>query len=182
MILAYGAQRLRIVNDSGTILLAEDREEDIILIQKAFERGKILNPLHVVRNGEEAINYLAGIGRFSDRVRYPFPILVLLDLKMPAVDGFEVLRWIKSQPTLSPLRVVVLTSSDDIRDVNLAYQLGATSFLVKPLDFNHTIAMTETIMDYWLEINTASGPQRLAAPAEENPQEKGTGSGSIRSP
>ncbi len=165
------------MNDSATILLAEDREEDVILIQKAFARGNIRNPLQVVRNGEEAINYLAGVGRFSDRVHYPFPVLVLLDLKMPRVDGFEVLRWIKSQPYLSALRVVVLTSSEDIRDVNLAYQLGATSFLVKPLDFNSTVAMTETILDYWLGVNMASGPPRLAAPPTENPQSEATDSG-----
>jgi CheY-like chemotaxis protein len=181
MILVYDAQRTKTVNDSATILLVEDREEDVILIQKAFERGKIPNPLQVVRNGEDAINYLAGIGRFSDRLRYPFPLLVLLDLKMPAVDGFEVLRWIKSQQTLGPLRVVVLTSSENIRDVSLAYQLGATSFLVKPLDFNHTVAMTETIMDYWLGINVPSGP-RHAGPVDENRQKNGSDSAPTTSP
>jgi CheY-like chemotaxis protein len=164
------------MNDSATILLAEDREEDVILIQKAFERGKIRNPLAVVRHGEEAISYLAGIGRFSDRQRYPFPVLVLLDLKMPRVDGFDVLRWIKRQPALAAVRVVVLTSSEDIRDVNLAYQLGATSILVKPLDFNSTGAMTETILDYWLGINMASGPPRLAAPSDKKPQIEGQSS------
>jgi CheY-like chemotaxis protein len=181
MIFGYDAQRIRTVNDSATILLVEDREEDVILIQKAFERGKIRNPLHVVRNGEDAINYLAGIGRFSDRLRYPFPLLVLLDLKMPGVDGFEVLRWIKSQPTLSTLRVVVLTSSENIRDVSLAYQLGATSFLVKPLDFNNTVSMTETIMDYWLGINVSSGP-RHTGPVEENRQKNGTDPASTTGP
>jgi CheY-like chemotaxis protein len=164
------------MNDAGTILLAEDREEDVILIRKAFERGKIPNPLSVVRNGEEAISYLAGAGRFSDRVRHPFPVLLLLDLNMPGTDGFDVLRWVKRQPFLSGLRVVVLTSSEDIRDVNLAYQLGATSFLVKPLDFNNTVIMAETIMDYWLGINMAAGPPRLAAPPETNPQNKATDS------
>jgi CheY-like chemotaxis protein len=170
------------MNDAGMILLVEDREEDVILIQKAFERGKIRNPLQIVRNGEEAINYLSGIGRFSDRLRYPFPVLVLLDLKMPRIDGFEVLRWIKSQPCFSALRVVVLTSSEDIRDVNLAYKLGATSFLVKPLDFNSTVAMTETILDYWLGINMASGPPRLASPPPPKPQLEDTSSESTTDP
>jgi CheY-like chemotaxis protein len=146
------------MNDAGIILLAEDREEDVILIKKAFAKANIRNPLSVVHNGEEAINYLAGAGQFSDRRQYPFPVLLLLDLKMPRVDGFEVLRWIKSQPSLSALRVVVLTSSGDIRDVNRAYELGANSFLVKPLDFYNTIAMAETILDYWLSTNTCSGP------------------------
>lgn len=146
------------MNDAATILLAEDREEDIILIRKAFEKGGIRNPLFIVRNGEEAINYLTGVARFSDRSQYPLPALLLLDLKMPGTDGFDVLRWIKTQPDLASLRVVVLTSSQDVRDVNKAYQLGANSFLVKPLDFHDTVAMAETIMDYWLSTNMASGP------------------------
>jgi CheY-like chemotaxis protein len=154
------------LNDAATILLAEDREEDIILIQKAFEKAGIRNPLFTVRNGEEAINYLTAVGRFSDRHHYPLPALLLLDLKMPGTDGFDVLRWLRTQPDLASLRVVVLTSSDDIRDVNKAYQLGANSFLVKPLDFHNTVAMAETIMDYWLKINMASGPSTMTSPVE----------------
>jgi CheY-like chemotaxis protein len=146
------------MNDIATILLAEDREDDIVLIQRAFAKGGIRNPLFVVRNGEEAINYLAGLGCFSDRLLYPLPALLLLDLKMPRADGFEVLRWLQTQPGLAPLRVIVLTSSEDVRDVTKAYQLGANSFLVKPLDFQNTVAMVETITDYWLTINMTSGP------------------------
>ena len=161
------------MNDAGIILLAEDREEDIILIKKAFAKAKIRNPLSIVQNGEEAINYLSGLGQFSNRRQYPFPVLLLLDLKMPRVDGFEVLRWIKSQPSLCALRVVVLTSSEDIRDVNKAYQLGANSFLVKPLDFYNTVAMAETILDYWLSTNMCSGPSptasRLESPGAKEP-------------
>ena len=156
------------MNDAATILLAEDREEDVILIRKAFEKAGIRNPLFIVRNGEEAINYLTGVARFSDRRQYPLPALLLLDLKMPGADGFDVLRWLKTQPDLVPLRVVVLTSSEDIRDVNKAYQLGANSFLVKPLDFHNTVAMAETIMDYWLRTNMASGPSPMASPVEES--------------
>jgi CheY-like chemotaxis protein len=146
------------MNDSATILLAEDREDDIILVQKAFEKGRILNPLFVVRDGEEAINYLTGIFPFSDRVRFPIPVVLLLDLKMPRVDGFEVLRWLKTQPGLVTTRVVVLTSSEDIRDVRKAYQLGANSFLVKPLDFRNTPALVETITDYWLRMSITPNP------------------------
>jgi len=141
------------MNDSATILLAEDREDDIILVQKAFEKGRVLNPLFVVHDGEEVINYLSGVFPFSDRDRFPIPALLLLDLKMPRTDGFDVLRWLKTQSNLATLRVVVLTSSEDVRDVSKAYQLGANSFLVKPLDFENTVAMVETITDYWLRIN-----------------------------
>jgi CheY-like chemotaxis protein len=146
------------MNDGATILLAEDREDDIILVQRAFERGGIRNPLFVVRDGEEAINYLSGVFPFSDRVSFPIPALLLLDLKMPRVDGFDILRWLKTQPDLATIRVVVLTSSDDIRDVTKAYQLGANSFLIKPLDFHNTVALAETITDYWLRITVNPGP------------------------
>jgi CheY-like chemotaxis protein len=157
------------MNVAATILLAEDREDDIVLIQRAFEKGGIRNPLIVVRDGEEAINYLTGVVPFSDRERFPIPALLLLDLKMPRMDGFEVLGWLKTQPGLAALRVVVLTSSEDIGDVTKAYQLGANSFLVKPLDFHNTVAMVETITDYWLGIKIAS-PGSPATPPLENLQ------------
>src|SRR5438105_2858307 len=120
------------MSEYAVILVAEDREDDIILIRRAFARARVVNPIHVVRDGEEALAYLKGEGKYGNRREYPLPELLLLDLKMPRMDGFEVLRWVRSQPDLRLLRVVVLTSSEDVRDVNLAYQLGANSFLVKP--------------------------------------------------
>src|SRR5262249_7704465 len=104
--------------ETKVILLAEDREDDILLITEAFSRAWIDNPIQVVRDGEEAINYLDGKGKYAVRSEYPLPTLLLLDLKMPRADGFDVLQWIRSQPSLSNLVVVVLTSSEDIRDVN----------------------------------------------------------------
>src|SRR5437879_9371695 len=118
--------------DQAIILLAEDREDDVLLIRKAFSKANISNPLQVVRDGEEAIAYLSGEGKYSNRAEYPFPDLVLLDLKMPRLDGFGVWKWIRAQPGLEGLRVLVLTSSEDMRDINRAYGLGARSFLVKP--------------------------------------------------
>src|SRR5207245_7487111 len=129
----------------SVILLVEDREDDIILIRRAFTKGNVLNPLQVVRDGDEAIAYLSGQGRYSNRAEYPLPDLVLLDLKMPRVDGFEVIRWIREQPGLKALRFVVLTSSDEMRDVNLAYQLGANSFLVKPVKFADFVQTTRAL-------------------------------------
>src|SRR5882762_10353741 len=111
--------------DHAVILIAEDSEDDIVLIRRAFEKAKVLNPLHFVRDGAEAMAYLKGEGKYANRAEFPLPELLLLDLKMPRVDGFDVLRWIRQQPGLSTLRVVVLTSSEDIRDVNVAYRLGA---------------------------------------------------------
>src|SRR5207249_1366330 len=109
--------------ESQVILLAEDREDDIFFIRRAFDRAGIKNPFHVVRDGEEAIRYLAGNDKYSIRDEYPLPSLLLLDLKMPRADGFDVLRWARCHPTLRSLIIVVLTGSQDIRDVNRAYQL-----------------------------------------------------------
>jgi CheY-like chemotaxis protein len=151
--------------DTPVILVAEDREDEILLLRRAFKHANILNPLQIVRDGEEAVAYLKGEGRFSNRAEYPLPSLMLLDLKMPRKDGFEVLQWIRQQPTLSSLRVVVLTASDEIRDVNMAYQLGANSFLVKPVDFDNFVDVIETLQGYWLWMSQAP---EVSRPPREN--------------
>ena len=134
----------------GVILLVEDREDDVLFTRRAFEKANLLNPLQVVPNGEEAIAYLKGEGKYSERDEFPLPALVLLDLQMPRKNGFEVLKWIREQPDFRALRVVVLTTSDRIQDVNRAYQLGANSFLVKPVDFSNFVELTQSIKGYWL--------------------------------
>src|SRR4051794_24168262 len=116
--------------ETALILLAEDDEDHVLLVRRAFNQARILNPLHVVRDGEQAIAYFKGVGIYANRDEYPLPGLFLLDLKMPRTSGFEVLDWVRSQPSLKALRVIVLTTSADMKDVNRAYQLGATSFLV----------------------------------------------------
>jgi len=135
------------------ILIAEDNDNDIVLLLRAFQKGNLSNPVQVVRDGEEAIAYLQGDGRYQNREEYPLPSLLLLDLKLPRKDGFEVLEWIRRQPGLKALRVVVLTLSEEIRDVNRAYQLGANSFLVKPIDFLDSVALVEAIKSYWLGLS-----------------------------
>jgi CheY-like chemotaxis protein len=117
------------------ILLVEDNEDDVLLIRRAFERAGVDNPLQRTRSGPDAIAYLNGEPPYGNRADHPLPGLVLLDIKLLGMDGFDVLRWIRGQVHFARLCVVMLTSSDEIRDVNLAYQLGANSFLVKPLDF-----------------------------------------------
>ena len=143
-------------------LLVEDDEDHIILFKRAFSKSNVLNPLQVVRNGHEAICYLEGAGRYRDRSTFPLPTLVLLDLKMPGIDGFEVLSWIRQQPALKTLRVIVLTSSDEIRDVNRAYQLGANSFLVKPMDLEDLNRLTQSINGYWVWLDKAPETSRAA--------------------
>lgn len=142
------------------ILLAEDNEDHVLLTRRAFKQAGLVNPLFVVENGEEAVAYLTGEGKFANRNEYPLPTLLLLDLKMPRKDGFEVLEWIRKQPTLAALRVVVLTTSDRILDVNRAYQLGANSFLTKPVDFRDFVQLSSAIKGYWLWMSHAPELER----------------------
>jgi len=140
--------------DAPLILLAEDREDDILLIQKAFAKSTFPYVLCVVRNGEEVLAYLQGEPPYDDRARFPLPALLLLDLKMPRMDGFEVLEWIRQHPSLFALRVVVLTSSQIASDTNRAYEAGANSFLVTPSDFQNYVELTEFINGFWLQFNS----------------------------
>jgi len=158
------------VPDRSVILLVEDQENDVLLIRKAFEKGQILNPLFVVRSGEEAMSYLAGEGKYRNREEYPLPDLMLLDIKMPGSDGFDVLRWVRAQSGFSSLLVVMLTSSDRVYDVNQAYKLGANSFLVKPLDFENYIQTCHVLKQYWLNMNKRPETTRTSdTPNPANP-------------
>src|SRR6267378_6048415 len=158
------------MQEKTVILLAEDREDDVFLIRKSLISAGIPYPVHAVKDGEEAIAYLKGEGRYSNRDEYPLPDLLLLDLKMPRVDGFDVLKWIRQQPGLSSLRVVVLTSSEDIRDVNVAYKLGANSFMVKPMDFQDVVHMSQFLSKYWLQLSKAPETFRQPRHHTSNPE------------
>jgi CheY-like chemotaxis protein len=138
------------VFEHAVILLVEDLEEDILLVRRAFAGASFDNLLHVVRDGEEAIDYLEGHGHYSNREEYPLPQLILLDLKMPKIDGFDVLAWLRQQPGLRAIPVVVLTSYNHSRDVDRAYALGASSFLIKPLDFQQHTHHTKLLHDFWM--------------------------------
>jgi DNA-binding response OmpR family regulator len=134
-----------------TILIAEDDANDVFLLQWAFSKSDIHVNLRFVEDGEAAIRYLES----SDQQQNPTPDLVLLDLKMPRLDGFDVLEWVRLQPRLKRLLVIVLTSSDSLLDVNHAYDLGANSYLVKPFYNEHLIKLVEYLQTYWLGINFA---------------------------
>lgn len=137
----------------ATILLVEDDPNDVLLITRAFERANIVNPIAVVRNGEDAVDYLDGKGQFVDRDDHPFPVVVILDLKLPRKSGLEVLEWMKSKRELKRLPVVVLTSSGQARDINQAYDLGVNSYLVKPVTFDALIELVKNLGLYWLVLN-----------------------------
>jgi CheY-like chemotaxis protein len=144
------------------ILLVDDDENDALLLQRAFKKAGLHDWLRVVTEGQEAIDYLGGREQYSDRDRFPLPFLMLLDLKMPGTDGFEVLRWARSERDLKRLLIVVLTSSNLQTDVDRAYELGANSYLVKPVEFDEMVNMVQRFQAYWAEINrTPTTPQNL---------------------
>jgi CheY-like chemotaxis protein len=138
---------------TATILLVEDDPNDVLLVQRAFRRAQVANPIQVVGDGEAAIEYMAGHGPYANREDHPLPALVLLDLKLPRRSGFEVLDWLRRQPRLRRLPVVVLTSSALATDIRRAYELGASSYLVKPLEFEALQDMLGAVGAYWLGLN-----------------------------
>jgi CheY-like chemotaxis protein len=115
------------------ILIAEDEDDEAFLLQRALKKAAITNPIRRVKNGEQAIEYLAGTGAFADRAQYPLPILVLLDLNMPKKSGFEVLAWTRVQPSLKALAVDIFSGSSREEDIEKALQLGANLYLKKPI-------------------------------------------------
>jgi CheY-like chemotaxis protein len=139
------------MNEAGHILVAEDDPTDAYFFQRAFNRAGIPVTLHFVRDGQEVIDYLQGAGQFADRTAHPLPQLILLDLKMPRVDGFEVLEWVRKQPSLNGLQLVIFSSSGEPRDINQAYGLGATWYLVKPHSMEELTALVGRFKKFWLE-------------------------------
>ena len=141
------------MNEMSTILLVEDDEDDADLILYAFEKARIENPVLRVAHGDAAVDYIEGGGSFTDRERYPLPVLVLLDLKLPRRSGFEVLKAIRSNEATKHTPVVVLTSSDDQTDIKRAYDLGANSYLVKPVSREALLTMVQTLDAFWIKLN-----------------------------
>lgn len=135
-----------------TILLVDDSEDNLFLLRAAFEMAKCPHPLQEVHNGEEAIAYLKGEGAYGDRSKFPLPTVMLLDLNMPRKSGFEVLAWVRAQPGLKRLAIIILTASMRREDVERAFDLGATSFLVKPGSLDTLAAMLRCLGD-WIQIN-----------------------------
>jgi CheY-like chemotaxis protein len=136
--------------DQEIILLVEDNEDHAFLIRRGLGKGTPIESLQVVTSGEEAIEYLEGTGRYSNRSEFPLPAVLLLDLELPGISGFDVLRWIRNCPGLNTLKVVVITCSELEQDASLACILGANSFIVKPADLRSLIEMVETSRAYWL--------------------------------
>jgi CheY-like chemotaxis protein len=140
------------MSNLSPVLLAEDNPNDVLLVRRALEDTKALNPLHVVGNGVEAIQYLAGEGTFADRDAYPFPVLFLLDLKMPVMGGLEVLRWLHEHPDIpSKLPVVVLSSTEMPNETQMAYAMDIQACIVKPLGYSELRERIRILKEYWLD-------------------------------
>ena len=140
------------MNQNPTFLLVDDSENDLFLTRVAFKDAGIDDSVQEVHNGEEAIAYLKGDGLYSDRSAFPLPAAMLLDLNMPRKDGFDVLRWVRDQPALKRMPVIVLSASMRSEDVERAFELGAHSFLVKPGAIADLIDMIRCLRD-WLRYN-----------------------------
>jgi CheY-like chemotaxis protein len=135
------------------VLLVEDNPDDIFLMKRAMQRAGVTNPVFIVEDGQEAIDYLFGQGRFSDRKRFPLPVLVVLDLKLPLLSGHDVLERIRALPALENIVVVVLSSSQEAIDVERAYTSGANSYLVKPSTMDKLLDVARALNEYWLQLN-----------------------------
>jgi len=144
-----------------TILQVEDDANDVFFLQHAMKKMGVTNPIRVASDGQQAIDYLRGAGEFADRRKFPFPSLVLLDLKLPYVMGLDVLRWIRQQQGMTMV-VLLLTASGEEADIVTAYRLGANGFLVKPSEAGKLEEMVKAIRDFWLNHNTI--PQECLAP------------------
>ena len=150
------------MTSANAILLVEDNEDDVFLMKHALNGAGVTNPVVVVETGQQAVDYLAGAGRFQDRSKYPMPVIVFLDLKLPLMSGHEVLAWIRSQRQLESLNVVVLTSSNEPSDVRRSYSLGANSYLVKPLSAQQLVDLSKAFKWSWLQRKqTAAEPAKV---------------------
>lgn len=132
-----------------TILLVEDEENDATLVKMAFQRNNLFNPVQWVRDGVEAIAYLNGEGIYADRSQYPFPEVLILDVKMPRMSGLELLSWIREHPAYRVIPTIIMTSSQQEPDIEKAYHLGANTYMIKPSSFEELARMVKLTHDYW---------------------------------
>ena len=140
-------------NRVGTVLLVEDNNDDAFFIERACHSADIPHSLNIVHDSQAAVDYLSGANGYEDRERHPLPDLILLELNLPRRTGPEILEWLRAQPTLRHLPVVILTASTDHPDIERAYELGVSSCLVKDADTAQLFEATWIILKYWLQLN-----------------------------
>lgn len=140
-------------HSSPCILLVDDSDMDVELAVTAFQEVGSLSRIQVATSGRAALDYLFGVGSDADRHMKPLPDIILLDLKMPVIDGFEVLRQIKNTPPLRRIPIIILTSSKEDRDRAEAYDTGANSYILKPISFAGFLSVVKIVEDYWIKLN-----------------------------
>jgi CheY-like chemotaxis protein len=138
-------------NDRPTLLVVEDNDDDIFFIERIFRQLEARCDLKFVHDGLEALEYLAGKGNYADRSKFPLPTIILMDLKMPRMNGFEVLEWMQKQPEIKLIPTIVVTSSTLQEDVTRAYRLGANAVMNKPVDKDSLLQMLKTFHIYWTD-------------------------------
>lgn len=138
-------QHLKAIN----ILLVEDNEADVKITLRSFKKSIVQSNINVVNDGQEALDYIYGTGKFSDRATYPMPNVILMDLNMPKLTGLQVLEKLKSDPEYKAIPIVMLTSSKNEEDVIKCYQSGANSYIKKPVNYEDFESVTKNFMDYW---------------------------------
>ena len=136
---------------SCTILIVDDDENDIFFVKRAFTEINVHCTFQVMKNGQDTIDYLSGIGEYANRRKYPLPMMILMDLKMPIMDGFQVLIWLRARDGIKVIPTVVFSSSDMPQDITRAYELGANSFMTKSVTYDGLLIKLQTLSQYWLE-------------------------------
>jgi len=153
-----------VVRSIGPVLLVDDSEDDALLMQRAFRKSAEFPKVQWLTNGNDATLYLCGHGQFKDRTVYPLPSLILLDLKLPVKNGFEVLRWLRSYPAFASIPVIVLSDCIDPRIIRRAYELGANSFIRKPQNEDLRRQLADLVEQYWLGINITVADEPVPEP------------------
>ncbi|MGN6552746.1 MAG: response regulator [Verrucomicrobiota bacterium] len=146
------------MNRRLTILLVEDEEADVFFVRNAVEKSAAKNSVYDVRNAEEAIRYLRGEGAYADRAKFPFPNVLLTDLKMPGMNGFDLLRWRRDHPECSVIPTMIYSSSAEEQDVREAYALGANGYFKKPLTLDRLINILRVVLEFWSECELPPAP------------------------
>jgi CheY-like chemotaxis protein len=152
-----------------TILIVDDDENDIFFVKRAFTEINVHCTFQILNNGQEVVDYLGGHEPYADREKYPLPIMILMDLKMPIMDGFQVLAWLRSRAGIKVIPTIVFSSSDLPSDITRAYELGANSFMTKSVTYDGLLLKLQTLSQYWLEhckhpqVGEADGSNRAVA-------------------
>jgi CheY-like chemotaxis protein len=150
------------MNNCAPLLLVEDNEDDVFIFQRAFRRAGLSHPLQVASDGQDAIDYLSGVGRYGDRRAHPLPSMIFLDLKLPRRSGHDVLAWLAEQTDLPSMPVIILTSSAEQRDLQRARELGALHYLVKPPAPTALAELVETHRSGFGAVAATDGARPLA--------------------